>query len=75
MSLSATSINRPVLAIVMSLGIVLFGVIGFTYLGVLFFIAVMSASLAAVAVVWSTYSKREREEIIRKKATESRNQA
>jgi multidrug efflux pump len=34
MSLSATSINRPVLAIVMSLGIVLFGVIGFTYLGV-----------------------------------------
>jgi multidrug efflux pump len=34
MSLSATSINRPVLAIVMSLGVVLFGVIGFTYLGV-----------------------------------------
>src|SRR5512140_347816 len=34
MSLSATSINRPVLAIVMSLGVVLFGAIGFTYLGV-----------------------------------------
>lgn len=34
MSLSSTSINRPVLAIVMSLGIVLFGVIGYTYLGV-----------------------------------------
>jgi multidrug efflux pump len=34
MSLSATSINRPVLAIVMSLAIVLFGIIGFSYLGV-----------------------------------------
>jgi multidrug efflux pump len=34
MSLSATSIKRPVLAIVMSLAIILFGVIGFTYLGV-----------------------------------------
>ncbi|MCU0356262.1 MAG: efflux RND transporter permease subunit [Cyclobacteriaceae bacterium] len=33
-SLSNISINRPVLAIVMSLVIVLFGVIGFTYLGV-----------------------------------------
>jgi multidrug efflux pump len=33
-SLSNVSINRPVLAIVMSLVIVLFGVIGFTYLGV-----------------------------------------
>ena len=29
MSLSSTSINRPVLAIVMSLLIVIFGVIGF----------------------------------------------
>ena len=34
MSLSATSIKRPVLAIVMSLAIILFGVIGFSYLGV-----------------------------------------
>ena len=34
MSLSAVSIRRPVLAIVMSLAVTLFGVIGFTYLGV-----------------------------------------
>jgi len=34
MSLSAVSIRRPVLAIVMSITVVLFGVIGFTYLGV-----------------------------------------
>lgn len=34
MSLSSTSISRPVLAIVMSLGIMLFGIIGYTYLGV-----------------------------------------
>ncbi len=34
MSLSSTSIKRPVLAIVMSLGVVLFGTIGATYLGV-----------------------------------------
>lgn len=34
MSLAATSIRRPVLTIVLSLGIVLFGVIAFTYLGV-----------------------------------------
>lgn len=34
MSLAETSIRRPVLAIVMSIGIVLFGVIGYTYLGV-----------------------------------------
>ena len=34
---------------------------GFTYLGVLFVIALMSAALAAIAIVWSTYSKRERE--------------
>jgi multidrug efflux pump len=34
MSLSETSIRRPVLAIVMSLVIVLFGLIGFRYLGV-----------------------------------------
>ena len=33
MSLSSTSINRPVLAIVMSLLIVIFGVIGFRSLG------------------------------------------
>ena len=33
-SLSITSINRPVLAIVMSLAIILFGVIGFSFLGV-----------------------------------------
>jgi len=34
MSLSATCIHRPVLTIVMSIIVVLFGVIGFTYLGV-----------------------------------------
>ncbi|GAB4293898.1 MAG: efflux RND transporter permease subunit [Ignavibacteriaceae bacterium] len=34
MSLSSTSIRRPVLAIVMSLTIVIFGFIGYTYLGV-----------------------------------------
>ncbi|WP_083322314.1 efflux RND transporter permease subunit [Hymenobacter lapidarius] len=34
MSLSTTSINRPVLAIVMSLVIIIFGVIGFRYLSV-----------------------------------------
>lgn len=34
MSLPSTSINRPVLAIVMSITIVLFGAIGFRYLGV-----------------------------------------
>lgn len=33
-SLSITSINRPVLAIVMSLVIILFGIIGFSFLGV-----------------------------------------
>jgi multidrug efflux pump len=34
MSLSSVSIRRPVLAIVMSITVVLFGVIGFSYLGV-----------------------------------------
>ncbi len=34
MSLSSTSINRPVLAIVMSLVIIIFGIIGFRYLGI-----------------------------------------
>jgi multidrug efflux pump subunit AcrB len=34
MSLSTTSIKRPVLAIVMNLLLVLFGVIGFNFLGV-----------------------------------------
>lgn len=34
MSLSTTSINRPVLATVMNLLIIIFGAIGFTYLGV-----------------------------------------
>ena len=34
MSLSATSIRRPVMAIVMSIAIVLFGIIGYAYLGV-----------------------------------------
>lgn len=34
MSISTTSIKRPVLAIVMNIAIVLFGLIGFTYLGV-----------------------------------------
>ena len=34
MSLSTLSIKRPVLTIVMNIAIVLFGIIGFTYLGV-----------------------------------------
>ena len=34
MSLSSVSIRRPVLSIVMSLAIVVFGIIGYTYLGV-----------------------------------------
>jgi len=34
MSLSSVSIRRPVLSIVMSLAIVIFGIIGYTYLGV-----------------------------------------
>ncbi|MFA9213999.1 MAG: efflux RND transporter permease subunit, partial [Candidatus Methylacidiphilales bacterium] len=34
MSLSSLSINRPVLATVMSIAIVLFGLIGYKYLGV-----------------------------------------
>src|SRR6185436_10537872 len=34
MNISSTSINRPVLAIVMSLVIILFGAIGYTFLGV-----------------------------------------
>ncbi len=34
MSLSAVSIKRPVLAIVMSIAIVVFGILGYTYLGV-----------------------------------------
>ena len=34
MSLSTTSIKRPVMTIVLNLGIMLFGIIGFTYLGV-----------------------------------------
>ena len=34
MSLSSLSIRRPVLAIVMSIVIVLFGIIGYTYLGI-----------------------------------------
>lgn len=34
MSLSSLSIRRPVLAIVMSIAIVLFGIIGYTYLGI-----------------------------------------
>ncbi len=34
MSLAATSINRPVLTMVMSIAIMLFGFIGYTYLGV-----------------------------------------
>ena len=34
MSISALSIRRPVLAIVMNLGIVLFGIIGFKFLGI-----------------------------------------
>lgn len=34
MSLSSISIRRPVLAIVMSIAVILFGVIGYTFLGV-----------------------------------------
>ncbi len=34
MSLSSLSIRRPVLAIVMSIAVVLFGIIGYTYLGI-----------------------------------------
>jgi multidrug efflux pump len=34
MSLSSLSIRRPVLSIVMSIAIVLFGIIGYTYLGI-----------------------------------------
>jgi len=34
MNLASTSINRPVLATVMSIVIIIFGIIGFTYLGV-----------------------------------------
>ena len=34
MSLSSISINRPVLASVMSIAIILFGIIGFSYLGI-----------------------------------------
>ncbi len=34
MSLSSLSIRRPVLAIVMSVSIVIFGIIGYTFLGV-----------------------------------------
>ncbi|MCY7356256.1 MAG: efflux RND transporter permease subunit, partial [Rudanella sp.] len=34
MNLSTTSINRPVLAVVLSILIIVFGVIGFLYLGV-----------------------------------------
>ena len=34
MSLSSVSVQRPVLAMVMSIVIVLFGIIGFTFLGV-----------------------------------------
>lgn len=40
MSLSSTSIKRPVLTIVLSIAIVLFGVVGFSYLGVREFPAV-----------------------------------
>lgn len=34
MNLSSTSINKPVLAIVMNVVIILFGAIGYTFLGV-----------------------------------------
>jgi type II secretory pathway pseudopilin PulG len=34
---------------------------GFTYLGLLFFIAIMGFALASVAIVWHTSSKREKE--------------
>ena len=34
MSLSSISIQRPVLAIVMSIAIIVFGILGYTYLGI-----------------------------------------
>jgi type II secretory pathway pseudopilin PulG len=37
------------------------GVAGFTYLGLLFFVAIMGFALASVALVWHTESKREKE--------------
>jgi multidrug efflux pump len=46
MSLAATSIRRPVLAIVMSLAIILFGVIGFTNLGVREYPSVAPATIS-----------------------------
>ncbi|MBI4419122.1 MAG: efflux RND transporter permease subunit [Ignavibacteriales bacterium] len=49
MSLSAVSIRRPVLAIVMSITIVLFGVIGFTFLGVREYPSVDPAVVTVVA--------------------------
>ncbi len=46
MSLAATSIRRPVLAIVMSLMIILFGIIGFTSLGVREYPSVAPATIS-----------------------------
>jgi type II secretory pathway pseudopilin PulG len=37
------------------------GADGFTYLGLLFFVAILGFALASVAFVWHTYSKREKE--------------
>ncbi|MFT3795705.1 efflux RND transporter permease subunit [Flavobacterium sp.] len=52
MSLSTLSIKRPVLTIVMNLGIILFGVIGYTYLGVREFPSIDPAQVS----VRTTYS-------------------
>ncbi|MCK9408994.1 MAG: efflux RND transporter permease subunit [Bacteriovoracaceae bacterium] len=46
MSLSAVSIRRPVLAIVMSLAIILFGIIGYTYLGIREYPSVAPATIS-----------------------------
>jgi len=52
MSLSTLSIKRPVLTIVMNLGIILFGIIGYTYLGVREFPSIDPAQIS----VRTTYS-------------------
>ena len=52
MNLSTLSIKRPVLAIVMNLTIILFGIIGFTYLGVREFPSIDPAQIS----VSTTYS-------------------
>ena len=52
MNLSTLSIKRPVLAIVMNITLVLFGIIGFTYLGIREFPSIDPAQVS----VRTTYS-------------------